>query len=210
MEFDVEEAINVLRAGVSLVPPALIAVILLGGPTAVWLLYIFVVQPVRNRRIRALAGSAMWVCPRCRSVNELTNSHCYRCDAVPTEEELEVIDAHPAGPSRLVPVGPGLDFGVGGDPMAWHRSILPDAPPDVSPDAPWADNEEPVEAEEIADPMTVPDIAAMTEVIEAPRRRRSASSPQPVAAGRRRRSTARSRRTTTAGPARDPDDPPAA
>ena len=45
MQVDIEHWFTALRAGIGLVPPILIAIVLLGGPTAAWLLYRFVVQP---------------------------------------------------------------------------------------------------------------------------------------------------------------------
>lgn len=113
MPLEIAELVERLRVGIGLVPPALWAVILLAGPSATWLLYRFVVQPRLNRlgRLSATDGlTAMWVCTRCRSVNELRTDRCYRCDARADELDLEVIDSDPLGPSRLRPVGPGLDL----------------------------------------------------------------------------------------------------
>jgi hypothetical protein len=110
MEIEIGEWIAQARSGVATIPPAIIAVILLAGPTVCWLLYRFIVEP-RYRRMRGRDMAAMWVCANCRSVNELRMARCYRCDARPVEAELEVIDSHPDGHPRLTPVGPGLDLG---------------------------------------------------------------------------------------------------
>lgn len=110
MQVDIADWIARLQAGAATVPGALIAVFLLAGPTLGWLLYRFVVQPRTRRRIAGPDLAAMWVCANCRSVNELRMDRCYRCDARPVEDELELIDADPAGPRRLTPVGPGLDL----------------------------------------------------------------------------------------------------
>jgi hypothetical protein len=110
---EIAELLERLRVGIGLVPPALWAVIFLAGPSASWLLYRFVVQPRLSRLGRLSAAdslTAMWVCTRCRSVNELRVDRCYRCDARADELDLEVIDSDPLGPSRLRPVGPGLDL----------------------------------------------------------------------------------------------------
>ena len=49
---------------------SIMAIVLLGGPTASWLLYRFVVQPRTARmRLRGIDPSAMWVCANCRSIN---------------------------------------------------------------------------------------------------------------------------------------------
>ena len=53
MQVEFEHWLAALRAGIGLVPPILIAIVLLGGPTAAWLLYRFVVQP-RARRMELL------------------------------------------------------------------------------------------------------------------------------------------------------------
>ena len=110
MQVDIADWIARLQAGAATVPGALIAVFLLAGPTVGWLLYRFIVQPRARRRIAGPDLAAMWVCASCRSVNELRMARCYRCDARPVEEELEVIDADPLGPRRLTPVGPGLNL----------------------------------------------------------------------------------------------------
>lgn len=209
MPFDVDYWITALRAGIGLVPPILIAIVLLGGPTAAWLLYRFVVQP-RAKRLGSMDAAAMWVCPNCRSVNELRMSRCYRCDASPAEEELEVIDAHPTGPIRLTPVGPGLDLGgpAAKEPRPISRIERADEV--------WVEDEalEALQAQQ--DRAALPDVAAMTEVAEAPHGRRLARPPTPVPVGPGhpvgRPAVARPRRAVVAGPGRapDPDDTPAA
>ena len=50
-------------------PTALMVIILLTGPTLVWLLYQFVVQP-RTSRYAGGSSDLLWVCSRCRSANE--------------------------------------------------------------------------------------------------------------------------------------------
>ncbi len=110
MPLDLAELVDRLLAGIGVVPPALFAVILLAGPTAGWLLYRFVVQPRYQRMIAGGELTAMWVCTRCRSVNDLRVDRCYRCDARADEQELEVIDSTPIGTPRLTPVGPRLDL----------------------------------------------------------------------------------------------------
>ncbi len=97
MDFDINQVVRSLEAGIGLLPSAIIAVVLLAGPTAVWLLYRFVVQP-RTSRYRGAGGGAMWVCPDCRSVNDLRVAQCYRCDLVPDEADLQVIDPELGAP----------------------------------------------------------------------------------------------------------------
>jgi hypothetical protein len=209
VQVDVEHWIIALRAGIGLVPPILIAIVLLGGPTAAWLLYRFVVQP-RAKRLGSMDASAMWVCPNCRSVNELRMSRCYRCDASRDEEDLEVIDAHPTGPIRLTPVGPGLD--LGGPAAIEPRPISRIERADEV----WVEEEALEALQARQDRAALPDVAAMTEVAEAPHGRRVARPPTPVPVGPGhpvgRPAVARPRRAVVAGTGRapDPDDPPAA
>jgi hypothetical protein len=204
VDVPIGEWIDALRAGIRLVPPPLIAIALLGGPTAVWLLYHFVVQPrtARIARLRAYQRTAFWVCANCRSVNDYRLVRCYRCDTEPVEEDLEVIDAFPSGPRPLTPVGPGLNLG------ATAPATRP--APILSIEAVSAAME-PVEEPEEEDLAALRDVAAMTEVIEAPRRRRSARQPGPIRVAPSRPAVARPRRVAVAGTIPDPDDdPPAA
>jgi hypothetical protein len=211
VQFDIGQLIDTIRAGIGAVPAALIAMILLGGPTAGWLLYRFVVQPRTIRmRLRGVDRAAMWICANCRSVNALRLPRCYRCDALPLEGELEVIDTQPAGPVRLTPVGPGLDLGGPSPAMGRTRPISHiDRAPEI-----WAEQSDEWEGwnteEELArDRAALPDLAAMTEVVEAPGRGRSV----PVGPGRpavARPAVARPRRAIVVGGSRDPDDSPAA
>ena len=213
MQVDIENLFRALQAGIGLVPPVLIAIVLLGGPTAGWLLYRFVVQPRTRRRFGRSDGPSMWVCPNCRSVNELRMRRCYRCDALPDEAEIEVIDARPAGPVRLTPVGPGLDLGGPSTPRPRPISRIERA------DEVWVEDETWERLEARRDRAALPDVATMSEVAEASRGRRVARPPAsiPVGPGRQgsRPAVARPRRAIVAGgpaasPAEDPDDTPAA
>lgn len=172
MQFDIEYWIEALRAGIDLVPAPIAAMILLGGPTAGWLLYRFVVQP-RHSRMRGLDPSALWVCANCRSVNAMRLERCYRCDSLPDGEDLEVIDPHPAGPVRLLPVGPGLDLGGGRGSHSRPRPVTQIG----RADAVWA--------EDVERRPALREVAEMDELIEAPGYRRATRSNQiPVGPGR--------------------------
>ena len=207
VQFDLGAFIETVRAGIGMIPPVLIAIALLGGPTLGWLLYRFAVQP-RTRRMRGLDPATMWVCPSCRSVNALRNARCYRCDSPSIEEELEVIHTEPASPIRLAPVGPGLNLGgpgAAGDPRPISRI---ERAPEV-----WveeSDEWEGWEQEEFEeDRAAVPDLAAMTEVPEGPGRQRSRpGGPIPVGPGRP--AIAPPRRAIAAGERPGPDGTPAA
>jgi hypothetical protein len=207
VELPFEEWIDTLRAGLGLVPPAILAIVLLGGPTALWLLYHFVVEP-RVNRMRVLELAPFWVCASCRSVNDARLARCYRCDAEPAEDDLEVIDAEPSGPGRLAPVGPGLNLGAAGTaarpgpgsiPILQPHAALEPAPRRDAVSQEWGG-----ELEE--DRAALPDVAAMTEVIEVPRIRRSARTPDPVPVGPGRPAVARPRRVAVVGQSGAADD----
>lgn len=212
MQLQINEWIESFRAGVGLVPPALVAVVLLAGPTVSWLLYRFIVQP-RARRMRAMDLSAMWVCSKCRSVNELRMARCYRCDARPDESDLELIDPRPTGPARLTAVGPGLDLGGPGQsvaqPVSSGQEVSAGAgtPPrltgmpylSVLPDLVTA-----------PDSFTLPDVAAMTELADTPERRRSPMPRESVPVGPGEPETASEQRVAVGGQGPNPDDSPAA
>jgi hypothetical protein len=211
VELPFGEWIDMLRAGLGQVPPTVLAMILLGGPTAFWLLYHFVVEP-RVTRMRVLERAPFWVCASCRSVNDARLVRCYHCDAEPVEDDLEVIESDPAGPSRLAPVGPGLNLGAPGTSvrpgsipiLQPHPAALNTAPRRDTPVEEWDEELE-------KDRAALPDVAAMTEVIEVPRRRRSPRQPEPIPVGPGSPAVARPRRVAVVGQSRDPDDdPPAA
>jgi hypothetical protein len=209
VQLPIGDWIDNLRAGIALVPPALIAMVLLGGPTAGWLLFRFVVQP-RTARLRTFNRATLWVCPNCRSVNDLRLRRCYRCDAQPADEDLEVIEAHPSGPRRLMPVGPGLDLGGPRQlprPRPVSRLEMPSAGWETDTSA-WTDEADEAWGDDLeeADRAAMPDVAAMTEVVEAPGRRRIARPPTSIPVGPGRPAVARPRRVAVVGQTSDPDD----
>lgn len=123
MSLDPFGALESLERAIGVPPAAIVAIILLAGPTAIWLLYRFVVQP-RTSRYAETGLDLLWVCERCRSANEVRTSHCYRCGldreemasgdlrvvdgvgVVTLTAEDEVVPVTP-GERPLVPVGPG-------------------------------------------------------------------------------------------------------
>jgi hypothetical protein len=116
---DPVEFVDSIRDGLGQVPGVVFAAILLGGPTALWLLYRFIVVP-RTSRFRPGTPSTLWVCPNCRSANEIPQDRCYRCGyerdslrgievvyAEPEYEEAPEDEIPLPGIFPGVPVGPG-------------------------------------------------------------------------------------------------------
>ena len=112
---DIDASLRAFVAGIGLLPSALIAMALLGGPSAVWLLYRYVVQP-RTSRYRASPTGPIWICAGCRSANELASSRCYRCHRELDETRIGLID-------------PGS-----GDLITITGSAIAPTPPALSPD----------------------------------------------------------------------------
>ncbi|MGH2477244.1 MAG: hypothetical protein ACRDIL_18445 [Candidatus Limnocylindrales bacterium] len=194
MEIDIAELIARLESGAGAIPGALIAIILLGGPTLAWLLYRLIVEP-RRRRLASPDLSAMWVCAHCRSVNELRMARCYRCNAEPVEADIELIDSDPAGPRPLMPVGPGLDLDAAG-------RVLPSDPLTGRGSSVAAEVASLLDRREMGAPAHAPEP-------EAPRSRKArCRASVPVGPGRPQAS--RPRRAVVAGRNQDPDEPPAA
>jgi hypothetical protein len=115
MPSDLSDAIRTIEHVFSGLSPALVAVVLLGGPTALWLLYRFVVQPRTSRYVNG-ALDPFWVCENCRSANAFSRSNCYRCGFEPTaHHDLEVLVGDPADPE--IEVSPGIPVGPGRRPV---------------------------------------------------------------------------------------------
>lgn len=105
MPIEPTDAIDNLQRSLALMPPAILAIIFLAGPTAAWLLYRFVVQP-RTRRYAAGGSDLLWICDQCRSANEVRSSRCYRCamDREAITGALQIVDG-----DEMVSLGPDDD-----------------------------------------------------------------------------------------------------
>jgi hypothetical protein len=101
MPFDPTELIDAVQGNLGSVPAAIGAILLLVGPTTAWIVYRMVVQP-RTTRSTDGASDLMWVCDKCRSVNEARRGACYRCGVRQSEVggDLRVIDG-----SGIVTIG---------------------------------------------------------------------------------------------------------
>jgi hypothetical protein len=78
MPIDPINILGQIEQAVGLMPAAVLVIVLLTGPTLVWLLYRFVVQP-HTRRYADDSVDVFWVCEDCRSVNDVRVSKCYLC-----------------------------------------------------------------------------------------------------------------------------------
>jgi hypothetical protein len=93
---DLSSLVESLRGGLSGVPPIVIGLALLVGPTLAFVGYQFVSS---SRRVQS-AGEAeavpFWVCHECRSINQLRHPRCYHCGIVrAASEDLEIIVEEP-------------------------------------------------------------------------------------------------------------------
>jgi hypothetical protein len=94
--------------GLERLPYALIAVVLLGGPTAVWIIARLINPPDSATAEYMGLETLLWVCPSCRSLNEDRLEACYACHRLrPAEDTGTFEPAHRDGPGVGVPVGPG-------------------------------------------------------------------------------------------------------
>lgn len=93
MPFDPIDMLERLEFSVGLLPPTILAILLLTGPTVAWLLYRLVAQP-RSRRAALRMTGLLWICERCQSASEARLSRCYRCGHVREETvgDLQVLD----------------------------------------------------------------------------------------------------------------------
>jgi hypothetical protein len=120
-----------LQRMVALVPGALLAIVILAGPTATWLLYRFVVQP-RARRFGGSRGPLLWICTDCRSANEVRLSRCYRCGL---EREAIVGDLQVLDGDGLVALPTEIAYGWAGLPADTRPAAAPRSAPIAKPAA---------------------------------------------------------------------------
>ncbi len=190
------DVFQAIQSGLSEIPPAVIVVGLLFGPTLIWFIYRLYVGP-RAGQVQEGAGDLFWVCPECRSVNEPKRVRCYLCqtDRTSVEGALRVVDHDQVveideapddadetadDGTSWVPVGPGR-----AEPVAAEADVPESLPPTVVPferlgkrprRAPAAI---PIQPEHDPDEDDV--LAAAHAVEAAPRRRRKRSTGQDAA-----------------------------
>ena len=107
MPLDLNGLPEAISNGLSKLPSALVAAVLLGGPTAIWLITRFVRPPEVIKQEELLPEDRLWLCGSCLSINEERLDHCYRCHRTRAAESLPVIiHGVPAAPRIGITVGP--------------------------------------------------------------------------------------------------------
>jgi hypothetical protein len=111
------DVLDAIQVGLSEIPPAVLLLGLLFGPTLAWIGYRLYVAP-RSERPQADHDDLFWICPECRSANEVGRRRCYLCQTdrdaidgairvVDRDQILELDEGAAAADSPGVAVGPG-------------------------------------------------------------------------------------------------------
>ena len=123
-------------------PLAVLTIALLATPTLIYVVYRLSVPSTNHGKARSAApASAQWVCPRCRSVNDLMSGRCYHCDFRVDDagDDLLVIDSVTAKPIVLPTPSverPAIAVGPGPQPSAPAVAAPPPAVPFSMPSGP--------------------------------------------------------------------------
>jgi hypothetical protein len=116
MPVDPIALVNEILNGLSKIPPGLLAAILLGGPTAIWLVLRFSNPPDDAARPpEPVREDFLWVCMSCRSLNQELRDSCYRCHRSRTDESepgIPDLGRLPA-PASTAEIAPGIGIAVG-------------------------------------------------------------------------------------------------
>jgi hypothetical protein len=114
MSFELNGLIESLQRGVATIPPVVIAIGLLAGPTAALVGYHVIGYRVVGMARRLQLSShvdvpPLWVCRSCRSVNEVRLSRCYRCGRE-AASDVEFVFAQPSASPAFFEVPAGSPF----------------------------------------------------------------------------------------------------
>jgi hypothetical protein len=115
MPVDPTALFNSILEGLAKVPPGLFAAVLLGGPTAIWLIVRFGHPPDGRKQQATATEEYLWVCVWCRSINEDTRGTCYSCHRSRLEQG-EPGAADPGSTPLTAPrtwIAPGVGVAVG-------------------------------------------------------------------------------------------------
>jgi hypothetical protein len=179
MPVDPTALISAILDGLSKVPPGLFAAIILGGPTAIWLIVRFGHPEDGRKQDPSAMEEFLWVCVWCRSINEDMRDSCYSCRRSRSGQDVPGVSAPGLAPSSAPRtwIAPGVGVAVG-----------PGRPAEAQGSGSWLGAERSGAArpdEEAPEPERVPVPAAASR-----RRSAAASGPRPVAPSRRPASAA--------------------
>jgi hypothetical protein len=115
MPVDPTALINAILDGLSRVPPGLFAAIILGGPTAIWLIVRFGHPEDGRKQDPSAMEEFLWVCVWCRSINEDMRDSCYSCRRSRSGQDLPGVSAPGLAPSSAPRtwIAPGVGVAVG-------------------------------------------------------------------------------------------------
>lgn len=88
---DLSGLIEAISNGIARLPSSVIAAILLGGPTAIWIITRFVNPPDVRKPEELPPEDRLWLCASCLSINEDRLESCYRCHRVRAPESVPVV-----------------------------------------------------------------------------------------------------------------------
>lgn len=128
-----------LQRGFGAIPPVVIALALLAGPTAALIGYRLVTATRRIPTSTGIEAAPYWVCHDCRSVNELRSSRCYSCGlGRDARAEIEVIVDAPLGHPMTFDVPAGSPFAaLGGNADHGRAAASGPAVPVMADAADW-------------------------------------------------------------------------
>lgn len=110
MPFDLNGLFETIQIGASKIPSAVMAALLLGGPTAIWLITKFVNPTDFVKPVEVVTEDRLWLCGSCLSINEDRHDQCYRCHHPREAESVPVVihGGHEGMPRIGVAIGPSL------------------------------------------------------------------------------------------------------
>ena len=151
MQVDLNALIDAIVSGISRLPSALVAGLLLAGPTVIWLIARFTNPPDPGKR--AVAGETLlWVCEACRSINDHVVDNCYRCHRPRGAESGAIV----VEPGRIRVPGVGIAVGPGvPSPQPTASSWLSAEPAHYPPSTAWPAEPDPAHAYPLPEPAYV-------------------------------------------------------
>jgi hypothetical protein len=168
MSLDLGSYLDVFGTSATPVPPALLALIFLVTPTAIWIAYRLMFGR-SGKRMPKSTIAYLWGCPVCHSANQPADRTCYGCgsaiDRFATVTLIDAVTMQVVASLDIATMTPSADAAVEAKPMV---SVGPGRPdPGVIPTGPSAAPEPapaPAHATAPAVPAHVPEQRPMTAV----------------------------------------------